>query len=206
MKRFSLLVLAIPLLSIASLAQTPGPSEAPSPSPSINQAVAISSPGPTPESKGGLPSLPWVVEMFASGVMLASVIGVLWIVIRTYAFTGYSIGPRHIQFVSVCLIVPTILILGLEKVLTSETSATLIGGLAGYLLSNLGKFEAPENGKGDQPDKNSGGSAKPAKNSDGSAKPGDSQSEPQPEAPEDNGEGAVSNEPNLVYGARAQER
>jgi hypothetical protein len=73
--------------------------------------------------------------------MLASVIGVLWLVIRTYRFTGFSVGPRHIQFVSVCLIIPTILILGLERVLTHETSATLIGGLAGYLLSNIGKYE-----------------------------------------------------------------
>jgi hypothetical protein len=187
MKRFSLLVLAIPLLSIASMAQSPGPSEEPSPSPSINQAVALSSPGPTPESKGGLPSLPWVVEMFASGVMLISVIGVLWIVIRTYADLKYSIGARHIQFVSVCLIVPTILILGLEKVLTSETSATLIGGLAGYLLSNIGKHD-PENGKGGQPDKNS----------DASGKPGNSKSKPP------RGDEASEENPNVVFGAGSE--
>jgi hypothetical protein len=42
--------------------------------------------------------------------------------------------------------VPTILILGLEKVLTHETSATLIGGLAGYLLSNIGKYEPQKEG------------------------------------------------------------
>ena len=186
MKRFSLLMLAIPLLSIASLAQTPGPSEEPSPQPSISQAITISSPSPTPESKGGLPSLPWVVEMFASGVMLASVIGVLWIVIRTYAFTGYSIGPRHIQFVSVCLIVPTILILGLEKVLTSETTATLIGGLAGYLLSNIGKHEPEKNGKG------------PDKEPDGSAKPGDSQSSRRRQESEETNS-------NVVFGAQADE-
>src|SRR5256885_6352837 len=54
-----------------------------------------------------------------------------------------SIGTRHIQFVSVCLIVPTILILGLEQVLSKETTATLIGGLTGYLLSGLGRYEPP---------------------------------------------------------------
>jgi hypothetical protein len=144
-KRFSLLLIAISLLSIASMAQTPSPSVVTSPSPSINQAAVIPSPSPTTEGSG-LPNLPWVVEMFASAVMLASVIGVLWVVMRTYKDIGFSIGPRHIQFVSVCLIIPTILILGLEKVLTHETSATLIGGLAGYLLSNIGKYEPQKQG------------------------------------------------------------
>jgi hypothetical protein len=74
--------------------------------------------------------------------MLVAVAGVLLVVLRSRNEKGtLSVNPRHIQFASVCLIVPTILILGLEKVLTSETTATLIGGLAGYLLSNLGKYE-----------------------------------------------------------------
>jgi hypothetical protein len=81
--------------------------------------------------------------MLASGVMLVGVIGALWSLKRAKTLKGSAIGPRHIQFVSVCLIVPTILILGLEKVLTSETTATLIGGLAGYLLSGLGTYEPP---------------------------------------------------------------
>jgi hypothetical protein len=145
MKRFSLFLLAVPLLSVVSLAQTPSPTVATTSSPNINQGVAAPSPSPTTEGSG-IPSLPWVVEVFASAVMLASVIGVLWIVMRTYKDIGFSIGPRHIQFVSVCLIIPTILILGLEKVLTHETSATLIGGLAGYLLSNIGKYEPQKQG------------------------------------------------------------
>ena len=88
-----------------------------------------------------LPNLPALVEIFASLVMLVSVVGAFWSLRRARTKSGTAIGPRHIQFVSVCLIVPTILILGLEKVLTSETSATLIGGLAGYLLSGIGKYE-----------------------------------------------------------------
>lgn len=88
-----------------------------------------------------LPNLPALVEIFASFVMLVSVVGAFWSLKRARTKAGTAIGPRHIQFVSVCLIVPTILILGLEKVLTSETSATLIGGLAGYLLSGIGKYE-----------------------------------------------------------------
>lgn len=150
MKRFSLLLLAISLLSIASMAQTPSPSVVATPSPSINQAVAISSPSPLAESTS-IPNLPWVVEMFASAVMLLGVIGALWSLKRAKTLKGSAIGPRHIQFVSVCLIVPTILILGLEKVLTHETTATLIGGLAGYLLSGLGTYEPkPDKGQGGQ--------------------------------------------------------
>lgn len=84
--------------------------------------------------------------------MLSSVIGVLVVVLLTQNLRLRSIGPRHIQFVSVCLIVPTILILGLEKVLTSETTATLIGGLAGYLLSGLGRYEPPKPGGDDKSD------------------------------------------------------
>jgi len=89
--------------------------------------------------------------MFASGVMLVAVAGILVVVLRSRNEKGpLEVNPRHIQFASVCLIVPTILILGLEKVLTSETTATLIGGLAGYLLSNLGKYEPskPDPGHG----------------------------------------------------------
>jgi len=91
-----------------------------------------------------LPNLPAVVEILASLVMLVSVVGAFWSLRITHSKGKTPIGPRHIQFVSVCLIVPTILILGLEKVLSSETSATLIGGLAGYLLSGIGKYEPPK--------------------------------------------------------------
>jgi len=96
-----------------------------------------------------LPNLPAAVEILASLVMIASVLGALWSLRGEWTGSGEArtrgpkivINPRHIQFVSVGLIVPTILILGLEKVLTSETTATLIGGLAGYLLSGIGRYE-----------------------------------------------------------------
>jgi hypothetical protein len=116
--------------------------------------------------------------MFASGVMLVSVIGALWSLQKAKTRYGTAIGPRHIQFVSVCLIVPTILILGLEKVLTSETTATLIGGLAGYLLSNLGKYEPtkPDTGRGGT------GNDKPDPPADGGTGEGP-QNEPLPDNP-----------------------
>jgi hypothetical protein len=115
---------------------------------------------------GVLPNLPALVEILASLVMIASVLGALWSLRGEKTGNGDAktrgpktvINPRHIQFVSVGLIVPTILILGLEKVLTSETTATLIGGLAGYLLSGIGRYEPrPRPTKGQPPkDKDSG--------------------------------------------------
>jgi hypothetical protein len=75
--------------------------------------------------------------------MLISVSGPLAMILwkRNLAKEKRILGVRHIQFISVGLIVPTILILGLHQVLSSETTATLIGGLAGYLLSGIGKWE-----------------------------------------------------------------
>jgi len=183
MKRFSLVVLAIPLLSIVSMAQTPSPSVAANPSPSINQTAASPSPSPIAESKG-IPSLPWIVEMFASGVMLVGVFGAFWSLKKAKTRYGTAIGPRHIQFVSVCLIVPTILILGLEKVLTSETTATLIGGLAGYLLSGLGTYEPskPGNGKGNGKRNNL---SQPAGADQGEDSQNDAPTEQLPESPDD---------------------
>jgi hypothetical protein len=82
-----------------------------------------------------------MVEVLACIVMVGSVLTVFVLVWKQQQLNQESIGPRHIQFVSVCLIVPTILILGLEQVLSRETTATLIGGLTGYLLSGLGKYD-----------------------------------------------------------------
>ena len=49
---------------------------------------------------------------------------------------------RAIQFLSVVLVVPAILILALRGILQAETVGTLIGALIGYLLSGIGS-EAP---------------------------------------------------------------
>jgi hypothetical protein len=49
-------------------------------------------------------------------------------------------GARSIQFVAVCMLVPAILILALEKILEPATVGTLIGALTGYLLSGIGDY------------------------------------------------------------------
>lgn len=58
-----------------------------------------------------------------------------------------GIGARLIQIICVILIIPSIIILSLEKVLTGETVATIIGGLIGYTLSGVGNFEPKKNDK-----------------------------------------------------------
>lgn len=52
-----------------------------------------------------------------------------------------TIGARVIQLTCVAIIVPAIIILGLEGTIKGETVATLIGGLVGYALSGLGDFD-----------------------------------------------------------------
>ncbi len=53
---------------------------------------------------------------------------------------GKGIGARTIQIISILLIIPMIGILALQGVLESQTTATLIGALTGYLLSGIGNF------------------------------------------------------------------
>src|SRR5688572_21879771 len=115
MKKFVFLALSIPLLSGAIIAQTPDPSISPTASATGNQA------SPSPPQTLGLDRqdrwrLHQTVELMAVGIMLSSVFVVFYLVLRHQDQRGMTIGPRHIQFVSVCLIVPTILILGLEQV------------------------------------------------------------------------------------------
>ena len=64
---------------------------------------------------------------------------------------------RAIQFLTVVLVVPTILILALRNILQAETVGTLLGGLIGYLLSGIGmetprsKSDSKSGSKGTQP-------------------------------------------------------
>jgi len=42
--------------------------------------------------------------------------------------------------VTVVLLFPVVLILGLEKVLDSATIGTMLGGVAGFILSRVGEY------------------------------------------------------------------
>lgn len=60
-----------------------------------------------------------------------------------------GMGARVIQFLAVAMLIPTILILSLEKILEPSTIGTLIGALTGYLLSGIGDYR-PDKKKTDE--------------------------------------------------------
>lgn len=78
------------------------------------------------------------IQLIAMGTMLLAV--VLLFVERLKS--GRGLGARTIQLTAVFLIIPMILVLALQKVLSSETTATLIGALIGYVLSGIGDFRS----------------------------------------------------------------
>jgi hypothetical protein len=93
-----------------------------------------------------------IIELICAGLM---VVGILGVMIHRFK-TGMGLGARVIQFVAVVLIVPSIVILSLERVLTPETTATLFGAITGYLLSGIGEYKPqPPTKKPETPDKES---------------------------------------------------
>lgn len=48
-----------------------------------------------------------------------------------------SIGIRTIQFMTVLLLIPSILLLAITKIISSEILGTLFGAIIGYVLSTL---------------------------------------------------------------------
>ena len=80
----------------------------------------------------------WIVELVCASIMFLGLLGIL----IQRVLGGYGLGARAIQFLAVALIVPAILILALEHILMAETIAALLGGVAGYLLSDIGRFDS----------------------------------------------------------------
>jgi hypothetical protein len=80
------------------------------------------------------------LELGAMAIMLLVVLGIF--IERIISKRG--LGARIIQFMAVGLIVPVILILALEGKLATETTATIIGALIGYLLSGIGNWKSSE--------------------------------------------------------------
>ena len=78
---------------------------------------------------------------------IAIVIAVIAVYIRSVInrknadHKGIGIGVRVIQFTCVVIVVPAIVILGLEGILQGETIAAIISGLVGYALAGMIDFE-----------------------------------------------------------------
>lgn len=77
------------------------------------------------------------IEGTALAIMMLGVIGIF----VERARTKRGIGVRVIQFATVVLVLPTILILAIEGVLEPQTVGALVGAVIGYVLSGIGKDE-----------------------------------------------------------------
>jgi hypothetical protein len=78
-------------------------------------------------------------------IMAGGIAGVLYHRIHL----EFGIGTRAIQFVGICLLVPTVLILGLEDKISKENMGTVLGAIIGYVLSGIGGTEPKsKSGKG----------------------------------------------------------
>lgn len=78
-----------------------------------------------------------IIEAVSCLVMLGGLIGIF--IERSRSKRG--IGVRVIQFLTITLLLPIILILSLEGILSDQTVATLLGAVVGYILSGIGKDE-----------------------------------------------------------------
>ena len=66
-----------------------------------------------------------------------TLIAIIW----TRISTKKGLGVRVIQFMAVAMIVPAVVLLALHNRLQGEAVAAIFGGLAGYLLSSIAKFD-----------------------------------------------------------------
>ena len=77
------------------------------------------------------------VEIIACLIMIGGLAGIF--IERIWRNRGIDV--RVIQFLTIVLIIPVILILALEDILNGQTTAALIGTVIGYILSGIGKNE-----------------------------------------------------------------
>ena len=59
---------------------------------------------------------------------------------------AWGIGVRMIQLIAILLLIPVIVILGLEEVLSKEGIGTLLGTIVGYALGGIVNPVPKENG------------------------------------------------------------
>jgi hypothetical protein len=71
-------------------------------------------------------------------LMAVGLVGTLYHRIRL----ELGLGDRAIQLVGICLVIPTVLILGLEDKVSRETMGTVLGAIIGYVLSGISSRDA----------------------------------------------------------------
>jgi hypothetical protein len=79
-----------------------------------------------------------IVELVAAAMWPIGFGAIIWQRVQS-GKTG--LGARIIQLSAVIMLVPAIVILGLEGIFDSATLGTLIGGLVGYVLSGVGQYQ-----------------------------------------------------------------
>ena len=79
----------------------------------------------------------YIVEVVAVLIMLGGVGGIFYGV-----FKGtITLSVRTLQFLSIAIVVPAVLILSLERSLGNESTAALFGTIVGYVLAGGVKNE-----------------------------------------------------------------
>ncbi|HEV2569216.1 hypothetical protein [Sphingomonas sp.] len=72
------------------------------------------------------------------------------VVIVERMITKRGLGVRAMQVIATATFMPSIIVLALEKLIDGATVAALVGGMVGYLFSNISEFDRrPRNGGSD---------------------------------------------------------
>jgi hypothetical protein len=80
------------------------------------------------------------IEIILVGIMFLGLIGIFHNRIKLKK----GIGVRVIQFTTILLLLPTILILALEELLNLDVVATLLGAIVGYVLAGISGWKNDE--------------------------------------------------------------
>ena len=75
------------------------------------------------------------IGIIAALIMAGGVGGIFYLIIKQNAV----IGNKTIQFLTIVLVLPLVLILGIFNVLRADTIGTIIGVIIGYVLTGFMK-------------------------------------------------------------------
>lgn len=78
------------------------------------------------------------VEIIAALTIPISLVAVTWHRVKT----GLGMGVRSLQYLALGVVLPIVLILGLEGILDTGAISTLLGAVVGYLFSTATKDAA----------------------------------------------------------------